>query len=56
MDQGMQNCIDRNFQPDTSRTVMLAVDRGYFLAPTTRLEVAQQAVGPTAQRLVRPHM
>ena len=37
-DWGMQNRLARVFRPDTGRTVMLAVDHGYFLGPTTGLE------------------
>jgi len=38
LDWGMQNRLARTFRPDTGRTVMLAVDHGYFLGPTTGLE------------------
>ena len=37
-DWGMQNRLARTFRPSTGRTVMLAVDHGYFLGPTTGLE------------------
>lgn len=46
MDWGMQNRIERIIRPDTGRTVMLAVDHGYFLGPTTRLEVPRQTLAP----------
>lgn len=46
MDWGMQNRIDRIIRPDTGRTVMLAVDHGYFLGPTTCLEKPRQAIEP----------
>ena len=35
---GMQNRLSRIFSPRTGRTVMLAIDHGYFLGPTTGLE------------------
>lgn len=35
---GMQNRLARIFRPDSGRTVMLAVDHGYFQGPTTGLE------------------
>jgi len=35
---GMQNRMARVFNPETGRTVMLAVDHGYFQGPTTGLE------------------
>jgi len=38
MDWGMKNRISRIIKPETGRAVMLAVDHGYFLGPTTGLE------------------
>jgi putative autoinducer-2 (AI-2) aldolase len=35
---GMKNRLSNIFNPDTNRTVMLAIDHGYFLGPTTGLE------------------
>ncbi len=35
---GMKNRLSRIFNPDTGRTVMLAIDHGYFQGPTTGLE------------------
>ena len=37
-DWGMQNRLARIFRPETGRTVMLAIDHGYFQGPTTGLE------------------
>jgi len=37
-DWGMQNRLARIFRPDSGKTVMLAVDHGYFQGPTTGLE------------------
>ena len=37
-DWGMQNRLARVFRPSSGKTVMLAVDHGYFLGPTTGLE------------------
>ena len=37
-DWGMKNRLARVFIPETGRTVMLAVDHGYFQGPTTGLE------------------
>lgn len=42
----MQNRIARIIKPETGRTVMLAVDHGYFLGPTTRLENPQKTIAP----------
>jgi len=38
LDWGMQNRLARIFCPSSSRTVMLAIDHGYFQGPTTGLE------------------
>lgn len=38
LDWGMQYRLNRIFRPATGRTVMLAVDHGYFQGPTTGLE------------------
>jgi putative autoinducer-2 (AI-2) aldolase len=38
LDWGMKNRLARVFHPATGRTVMLAVDHGYFQGPTTGLE------------------
>src|SRR6266702_1108946 len=38
LDWGMQNRLARVFSPATGRTVMLAIDHGYFQGPTTGLE------------------
>ena len=37
-DWGMNNRLARIFRPDSGRTVMLAIDHGYFQGPTTGLE------------------
>ena len=37
-DWGMQSRLARVFHPDSGRTVMLAIDHGYFQGPTTGLE------------------
>ena len=38
LDWGMQNRLSRIFYPPSGRTVMLAIDHGYFQGPTTGLE------------------
>jgi 3-hydroxy-5-phosphonooxypentane-2,4-dione thiolase len=38
LDWGMKNRLSRIFNPDTGKTVMLAIDHGYFQGPTTGLE------------------
>jgi putative autoinducer-2 (AI-2) aldolase len=38
LDWGMQNRLARVFRPASGRTVMLAIDHGYFQGPTTGLE------------------
>lgn len=48
MDWGMKNRLSRIIKPDTGRTVMLAVDHGYFLGPTTGLEDPKGTIKPLA--------
>ena len=43
---GMQNRLARIFRPDSGRTVMLAVDHGYFQGPTTGLERIDLGIVP----------
>jgi len=38
LDWGMKNRLSRIFNPHSGRTVMLAIDHGYFQGPTTGLE------------------
>jgi putative autoinducer-2 (AI-2) aldolase len=38
LDWGMKNRLSNIFDPKTGRTVMLAVDHGYFMGPTSGLE------------------
>ena len=38
LDWGMQNRLARIFRPSSGRTVMLAIDHGYFQGPTSGLE------------------
>ncbi len=46
MDWGLQNRLARIIKPKTGRTVMLAVDHGYFLGPTGGLEKPGQTITP----------
>lgn len=46
MDWGMKNRLSKIINPKTGRTLMLAVDHGYFLGPTTGLENWKKAVTP----------
>ena len=47
-DWGMRNRLARIFRPDSGRTVMLAIDHGYFQGPTTGLERIDLAIVPIA--------
>jgi len=47
-DWGMKNRLARIFRPDSGRTVMLAIDHGYFQGPTTGLERVDLNVVPIA--------
>lgn len=46
MDWGVHNRLSRLTNHRTGRAVMLAVDHGYFLGPTTRLEVPRKTIEP----------
>ena len=46
LDWGMQSRLARIFRPDTRRTVMLAIDHGYFQGPTTGLERVDLSIVP----------
>jgi len=46
LDWGMKNRLARIFRPESGRTVMLAVDHGYFQGPTTGLERLDLALPP----------
>ena len=46
MDWGMKNRFSRIIKPKNGRCVMLAVDHGYFLGPTEKLEVPQKTIQP----------
>lgn len=46
MDWGLANRMNRILKPATGRTVMLAVDHGYFLGPTSGLEEPRKTLGP----------
>ena len=46
LDWGMRNRLARIFRPASGRTVMLAIDHGYFLGPTTGLERVDVTILP----------
>lgn len=46
MDWGLKNRLGRIIRPEDGRCLMLAVDHGYFLGPTERLEVPSRAITP----------
>jgi putative autoinducer-2 (AI-2) aldolase len=46
MDFGMRNRFSRIIKPATGKTVMLAVDHGYFQGPTTGLKDLKKTVSP----------
>ncbi|NQV03994.1 MAG: 3-hydroxy-5-phosphonooxypentane-2,4-dione thiolase [Candidatus Omnitrophica bacterium] len=46
MDWGMKNRLSRIIKPESKRTVMLAVDHGYFLGPTSGLEEPGKTIEP----------
>jgi putative autoinducer-2 (AI-2) aldolase len=46
LDWGIKNRLSRIIKPSTGRTVMLAVDHGYFQGPTTGLENPGKTIAP----------
>ncbi|PYV21256.1 MAG: 3-hydroxy-5-phosphonooxypentane-2,4-dione thiolase [Acidobacteria bacterium] len=46
LDWGMQNRLARIFNPASGKTVMLAIDHGYFQGPTTGLERVDVKIVP----------
>jgi putative autoinducer-2 (AI-2) aldolase len=46
MDWGMQNRLAKIIHCEDGRCLMLAVDHGYFLGPTERLEVPRKTISP----------
>jgi len=42
----MKNRLSRIIKPETGRTVMLAVDHGYFMGPTHKLEEPKKTIEP----------
>jgi putative autoinducer-2 (AI-2) aldolase len=49
MEWGLQNRLSQIIKPETGRTVMLAVDHGYFLGPTRKLEDPRKTIEPLVQ-------
>jgi putative autoinducer-2 (AI-2) aldolase len=47
-DWGLKNRLARIFRPETGRTVMLAIDHGYFQGPTSGLERVDLNIVPIA--------
>jgi putative autoinducer-2 (AI-2) aldolase len=48
MSWGLENRLSRILKPEDGRTVMLAVDHGYFLGPTSGLEDCCRTIMPLA--------
>jgi len=46
MDWGLQNRISHIIKPNDNRALMLAVDHGYFIGPTEKLEVPRKTTAP----------
>lgn len=46
MDWGVKNRLARIVRPEDGRAVMLAVDHGYFLGPTSGLEEPRRTIAP----------
>ncbi len=46
MNWGLENRLSRIIKPETGHALMLAVDHGYFLGPTSKLEVPRETITP----------
>jgi len=46
MDWGLKNRLAKIIKPQNNRALMLAVDHGYFLGPTEKLENAKKTIAP----------
>jgi len=46
MDWGLQNRLAKIIKPQDNRALMLAVDHGYFLGPTEKLENPKKTIAP----------
>ena len=46
MDWGLKNRISQIIKPNDNRALMLAVDHGYFLGPTEKLEEPRKVIAP----------
>jgi len=46
MDWGLKNRLAKIIKPQNNRALMLAVDHGYFLGPTEKLENARKTIAP----------
>src|SRR5205814_8805236 len=46
MDWGMKNRLSRIIKPSSGHAVMLAVDHGYFMGPTHKLEEPRKTIEP----------
>ena len=49
MDWGLKNRISRIISPADNKALMLAVDHGYFLGPTEKLEDLEKTIAPLAK-------
>ena len=51
MEWGMRNRLSKIIRPNDSRCLMLAVDHGYFLGPTEKLESPSSTIGPLTKHV-----
>src|SRR5262249_7842097 len=54
LDWGMQSRLAQVFRPATGRTVMLAIDHGYFQGPTSGLERVDLSIVPLLGHAAAP--
>jgi len=51
MDWGLKNRISQIIKPHNNRALMLAVDHGYFLGPTEKLDAMGDGPRPLRHRI-----
>ena len=56
MDWGLQNRISHIIKPNDNHALMLAVDHGYFLGPTEKLEDPRKTTAPLLILFIQQRM
>ena len=56
MDWGLKNRLSQIIKPQNNRALMLAVDHGYFLGPTEKLENPKKTITPLLKYCETTHL